>query len=147
MSSPGTWTRGAVELHVRRPALKLRAGEHRRADRLNSEHEPDAGPDAVRPPRQMIGPEAVDVIQDYVVERDARFGNLTGDGPLLLMTDGRPLTVPAVRYLVDGWVRGAGGTKHPGELVHAFGHTYTKGVVRATGAHDARPRLPRPPRP
>jgi len=78
-----------------------------------------------------IPPEAVTVVRAYAAERDARLGTQPPAGPLLLTTQGTPLTRAGLRHLVDGWITRAGVTRFDGEAVHALRHSYAKGLIRS----------------
>ncbi|WP_291885837.1 tyrosine-type recombinase/integrase [Cellulomonas sp.] len=78
-----------------------------------------------------IPPEAVSVVRHYVTERDARLGTQPPSAPLLLTTQGTPLTRGSLRHLVDGWITRAGISRFDGEAVHALRHSYAKGLIRS----------------
>ncbi|NKY38835.1 tyrosine-type recombinase/integrase [Cellulomonas septica] len=78
-----------------------------------------------------VPPEALRVVQEYVAERDDRFGQREHGAPLLRLSSGRPLQRGALNHLVDGWIRRSGVSKQEGEAAHGFRHTFAKGLIRS----------------
>ena len=73
--------------------------------------------------------EVVGAVDDYL---DERRDKLSGPGPhdlLFVRTNGRALTRQSLYYLVDRWAARAGVQRPDGEAVHAFRHTYARGLV------------------
>lgn len=79
--------------------------------------------------RLPVGPEVVAEVDAYLAERSGRLGSPKPDDPLLVRSDGRPLSRSALDYLVRRWLLRAGVRKPDGESAHAFRHTYAKGLL------------------
>src|SRR5207237_1005953 len=59
-----------------------------------------------------------------------RLGAPAASHRLFVRADGRPLNRQALDYLVEKWLRRAGVSLRPGELAHAFRHTYAVHLVQ-----------------
>ncbi|HEV8626920.1 MAG TPA: tyrosine-type recombinase/integrase, partial [Acidimicrobiia bacterium] len=71
-----------------------------------------------------VAPEVVAAVRRYLATRRERLGEADASAPLFVRSDGRPLNRQALDYLVAKWLRRAGVAVRPGELAHAFRHTY-----------------------
>ncbi len=78
-----------------------------------------------------VPPEAVQVVDQYLAERDDRFGDPAPGAPLMRLSTGAPLTRGALDHIVKGWIRRAGVTKQAGESAHGLRHTFAKGLIRS----------------
>jgi site-specific recombinase XerD len=79
-------------------------------------------------------PEAVEVIDRYLVSREQRVSPYRATDPLLVRLSGAPLTPKAVDHLVSGWYRRAGVAPPRGALAHALRHTYATLLVERSGS-------------
>lgn len=77
-----------------------------------------------------VAPEVVTAVQDYLASRAERLGPPAASDRLFVRADGRPLNRQALDYLVEKWLRRAGVALRPGELAHAFRHTYAVHLVQ-----------------
>ncbi|HWD08935.1 MAG TPA: tyrosine-type recombinase/integrase [Actinomycetota bacterium] len=77
-----------------------------------------------------VAPEVVTAVQRYLDSRARRLGAPAASDRLFVRADGRPLNRQALDYLVDKWLRRAGVSLRPGELAHAFRHTYAVHLVQ-----------------
>lgn len=77
-----------------------------------------------------VAPEVVTAVGSYLDERAARLGRPDASDRLFVRADGRPLNRQALDYLVEKWLRRAGVSVRPGELAHAFRHTYAVHLVQ-----------------
>ncbi|HLI56333.1 MAG TPA: tyrosine-type recombinase/integrase [Actinomycetota bacterium] len=77
-----------------------------------------------------VAPEVVTAVQRYLTTRTERLGSATASDRLFVRADGRPFNRQALDYLVDKWLRRAGVSLRPGELAHAFRHTYAVHLVQ-----------------
>jgi site-specific recombinase XerD len=77
-----------------------------------------------------VAPEVVAAVQAYLASRAGRLGGPGASERLFVRADGRPLNRQALDYLVEKWLRRAGVSLRPGELAHAFRHTYAVHLVQ-----------------
>ena len=77
-----------------------------------------------------VAPEVVAVVGRYLEDRASRLGRAGASDRLFVRADGRPLNRQALDYLVEKWLRRAGVSVRPGELAHAFRHTYAVHLVQ-----------------
>lgn len=73
--------------------------------------------------------EVVDAVDDYLADRGEKLTSPGPHDPLFVRTNGRALTRQSLYYLVDRWAARAGVDRPDGEAVHAFRHTYARGLV------------------
>ena len=73
--------------------------------------------------------EVVDAVDDYLADRGEKLTSPGPQDPLFVRTNGRALTRQSLYYLVDRWAARAGVERPDGEAVHAFRHTYARGLV------------------
>lgn len=74
--------------------------------------------------------EVLNVVDDYLTEREAAEGPLRADGTVFLRTgEPRPFTVTSLDYVVELWLRSAGIAPPDQEKAHLFRHTYAVGVL------------------
>jgi len=73
--------------------------------------------------------EVVAAVEDYLRDRGNRLGQPGPQQPLFVRANGRPLTRQSLYYLVERWAGRAGVQRPDGEAVHAFRHTYARGLV------------------
>ncbi|SDJ85072.1 integrase/recombinase XerD [Nocardioides sp. YR527] len=78
-----------------------------------------------------LPPEAVDAVDVYLAELEARFGARDTADHLFVLTSGKQLRPGALNHLVETWIRLAGVPKQPGEAAHAFRHSAAKGLIRS----------------
>ncbi|MFW2382152.1 MAG: tyrosine-type recombinase/integrase [Acidimicrobiales bacterium] len=77
-----------------------------------------------------LSSEVLNVVDDYLTEREAAEGPLRPDGVVFLRTgEPRPFTVTSLDYVVELWLRGAGIAPPDQEKAHLFRHTYAVGVL------------------
>ncbi|HYR63590.1 MAG TPA: tyrosine-type recombinase/integrase [Actinomycetota bacterium] len=77
-----------------------------------------------------VAPEVVAAVASYLDDRTERLGKPAASDPLFVRADGRALNRQALDYLVEKWLRRAGVSVRPGELAHAFRHTYAVHLVQ-----------------
>lgn len=77
-----------------------------------------------------VAPEVVAAVERYLADRTRRLGAVAASERLFVRSDGRPLNRQALDYLVEKWLRRAGVSLRPGELAHAFRHTYAVHLVQ-----------------
>lgn len=77
-----------------------------------------------------VAPEVVTAVQRYLGSRAERLGPAVASDRLFVRADGRPFNRQALDYLVEKWLRRAGVSLRPGELAHAFRHTYAVHLVQ-----------------
>jgi site-specific recombinase XerD len=77
-----------------------------------------------------VAPEVVAAVKRYLADRTVRLGSPAASDRLFVRTDGRSLNRQALDYLVEKWLRRAGVSLRPGELAHAFRHTYAVHLVQ-----------------
>src|SRR5882762_1481382 len=77
-----------------------------------------------------VAPEVVMAVRTYLQDRSDRLGSPSASDRLFVRADGRPLNRQALDYLVEKWLRRAGVSVRPGELAHAFRHTYAVHLVQ-----------------
>jgi site-specific recombinase XerD len=77
-----------------------------------------------------VAPEVVAAVRSYLQDRSDRLGTPSASDRLFVRADGRPLNRQALDYLVEKWLRRAGVSVRPGELAHAFRHTYAVHLVQ-----------------
>ena len=77
-----------------------------------------------------VAPEVVATVDRYLGDRRSRLGLPAASDRLFVRADGRPLNRQALDYLVEKWLRRAGVSLRPGELAHAFRHTYAVHLVQ-----------------
>lgn len=77
-----------------------------------------------------VAPEVLAAVDRYLAERARRLGAPAASDRLFVRCDGRPLNRQALDYLVDKWLRRAAVSLRPGELAHAFRHTYAVHLVQ-----------------
>lgn len=77
-----------------------------------------------------VAPEVVSAVGAYLHDRAHRLERPSASDRLFVRTDGRPLNRQALDYLVEKWLRRAGVSLRPGELAHAFRHTYAVHLVQ-----------------
>lgn len=77
-----------------------------------------------------VAPEVVAAVHTYLATRAARLGTPDASDLLFVRADGRALNKQALDYLVEKWLRRAGVALRPGELAHAFRHTYAVHLVQ-----------------
>ena len=77
-----------------------------------------------------VAPEVVATVGRYLAGRSVRLGPYSASDRLFVRADGRPLNRQALDYLVEKWLRRAGVSLRPGELAHAFRHTYAVHLVQ-----------------
>lgn len=77
-----------------------------------------------------VAPEVVAAVDDYLRDRSRRLGPPAASDRLFVRADGRPLNRQALDYLVEKWLRRSGVSLRPGELAHAFRHTYAVHLVQ-----------------
>ncbi len=77
-----------------------------------------------------LSSEVLNVVDDYLTEREAAEGPLRPDGVVFLRTgEPRPFTVTSLDYVVELWLRTAGIAPPDQEKAHLFRHTYAVGVL------------------
>ncbi len=81
-------------------------------------------PRAVPIPSEVVG-----AVDDYLDDRKDKLAEPGPHEPLFVRTNGRALTRQSLYYLVDRWAARAGVPRPDGEAVHAFRHTYARGLV------------------
>src|SRR6266550_5794789 len=77
-----------------------------------------------------VAPEVVVAVRSYLRDRSERLGSPSASDRLFVRANGRPLNRQALDYLVEKWLRRAGVSVRPGELAHAFRHTYAVHLVQ-----------------
>lgn len=77
-----------------------------------------------------VAPEVVAAVGAYLATRQARLGAASASDRLFVRADGRPFNRQSLDYLVGKWLRRAGVSLRPGELAHAFRHTYAVHLVQ-----------------
>jgi site-specific recombinase XerD len=77
-----------------------------------------------------VAPEVVVAVRSYLRDRSDRLGSPSASDPLFVRANGLPLNRQALDYLVEKWLRRAGVSVRPGELAHAFRHTYAVHLVQ-----------------
>jgi site-specific recombinase XerD len=77
-----------------------------------------------------VAPEVVTAVHRYLDSRALRLGAASASDRLFVRADGRPFNRQALDYLVEKWLRRAGVSLRPGELAHAFRHTYAVHLVQ-----------------
>lgn len=77
-----------------------------------------------------VAREVVAAVERYLADREQRLGACGPSDRLFVRGDGRPLNRQALDYLVEKWLRRAGVSLRPGELAHAFRHTYAVHLVQ-----------------
>ena len=77
-----------------------------------------------------VAPEVVVAVRSYLRDRSDRLGSPSASDRLFVRANGRPLNRQALDYLVEKWLRRAGVSVRPGELAHAFRHTYAVHLVQ-----------------
>jgi site-specific recombinase XerD len=77
-----------------------------------------------------VAPEVVVAVRSYLRDRSDRLGSPSASDPLFVRPNGLPLNRQALDYLVEKWLRRAGVSVRPGELAHAFRHTYAVHLVQ-----------------
>lgn len=77
-----------------------------------------------------VAPEVVATVRRYLASRESRLGAPGASDRLFVRADGRPFNRQSLDYLVGKWLRRAGVSLRPGELAHAFRHTYAVHLVQ-----------------
>src|SRR5712691_10294796 len=77
-----------------------------------------------------VAPEVVVAVRCYLQDRSDRLGSPSASDRLFVRANGSPLNRQALDYLVEKWLRRAGVSVRPGELAHAFRHTYAVHLVQ-----------------
>ena len=79
--------------------------------------------------RVPIASEVAEAVDGYLGERAARFGVPSPTDALFVKAGGEAISRQGLNYHVRRWLARAGVPKPPGEVAHAFRHTYAKGLV------------------
>ncbi len=77
-----------------------------------------------------LSPAVLNVVDDYLTEREAAEGPLRPDALVFVRTrDHETFTVTALDYVVEMWLRSAGIAPPDQEKAHLFRHSYAVGVL------------------